>query len=145
VPKPSVYYSSFLVTKLMRSNRVFVLRMGTRNKRWDSFRKRFIWERIASAVWPKLPRASELGKRVREKKSIPWPKPERRKPEPGLSDFSPYIGQSFLKGRCLTYFDREPDAGHTKECCGPDYLSTPIFANEHKISCAKICIRIGIY
>jgi len=61
---------------------VFVVRMGTRNKRWDSFRKRYTWDRIPSAVWPKLPRRSELAQSIRAGKAAPWPKPERREPAP---------------------------------------------------------------
>ena len=85
-PKPFVYFSfpAAIIEHVLC--RVFALRIGTRNKRWDSFRKRYTWDRFPSAVWPKLPHKTELAKRVREQKYIPWPKPERREPNPGLSD-----------------------------------------------------------
>jgi hypothetical protein len=66
--------------------RVFAARLCVKNKRWDSFRKRYTWDLYASAVWPRVPRISETAQRVLNKQPITWPKLERRKPVPGLSD-----------------------------------------------------------
>jgi hypothetical protein len=86
VSRQSVYLS-FLVALIEHAlYRVFAARLCVKNKRWDSFHKRYTWDRYASAVWPRVPRISETAQRVLNKQPIVWPQPERRKPEPGLSD-----------------------------------------------------------
>lgn len=91
--------SCFLSPRFERAPlRVFAVRVGTMNKRWDSFRKRYTWERFASAVWPKLPRNSGLAKKIKEKLRIAWPNPERRTTLQGPSELCPFIDQNFQRG-----------------------------------------------
>ncbi|KZP12071.1 hypothetical protein FIBSPDRAFT_1050239 [Athelia psychrophila] len=64
------------------SKNVFALRLGTANKRYDSFRGRYIWDRTVKAMWPKLPNKSPLMETLSK---IPWPRPIRAphpKPHP---------------------------------------------------------------
>ncbi|KAF7980927.1 hypothetical protein HWV62_36141 [Athelia sp. TMB] len=59
------------------SKNVFALRLGTNNKRYDSYHRRYVWDRTVKAVWPKLPKKSPLMEMLSK---IPWPRPTRQSP-----------------------------------------------------------------
>ncbi|KAF8897200.1 hypothetical protein BD779DRAFT_1638600 [Infundibulicybe gibba] len=50
---------------------VFAKRLGTSKPFWNSFLRRFDWQRFATTTVPPLPQSQ------REKTPIPWPKPEK--------------------------------------------------------------------
>lgn len=64
---------------------VFAHRLNAKNKRWDSYRKCYIWDRLPTAIRPQLPQQSTLAQTLESKKTIDWPVVTKREVVPGMT------------------------------------------------------------